>query len=155
MRIGRSNSAAGNTQVVVLTADSAFEEQARQTFGASDQIMLRMVSGALAAVGGQLDLEGATVAVIDLDASHAGEMAALEQLMARVGAWPPAVVVTQSFDETVARTLLQMRVADFLVKPVSPVELVRTCARVAKGRPARSRPRRRSTPSCRRSAVPA
>src|SRR5215470_11098145 len=133
MRIGRSNSAAGNTQVVVLTADAGFEKQARQTFGASDQIVLRMVSGALAAVGGQLDLEGATVAVIDLDAGRAGEMAALEQLMARVGAWPPAVVVTQSFDETVARTLLQMRVADFLVKPVSPVELVRTCARVAKG----------------------
>src|SRR5262249_59944268 len=41
--------------------------------------------------------------------------------------------VTQAFDESVARTLLQMRVADFLVKPVSPVELVRTCARVAKG----------------------
>jgi pilus assembly protein CpaE len=36
-------------------------------------------------------------------------------------------------DENVARTLLQMRVADFLIKPVSPVELVRTCARVAKG----------------------
>ena len=53
--------------------------------------------------------------------------------MARIGAWPPVIVVTQSFDETVARTLLQMRVADFMVKPVSPVELVRTCARVAKG----------------------
>ena len=46
--------------------------------------------------------------------------------------WPPVVAVTQSFDETVARALVQMRVADFLVKPVSPVELVRTCARVAK-----------------------
>jgi pilus assembly protein CpaE len=42
-------------------------------------------------------------------------------------------VVTQAFDESVARALMQMRVADFLVKPVSPVELVRTCARVAKG----------------------
>ena len=42
-----------------------------------------------------------------------------------------------------ARQLLQMRVADFLVKPVAPVELVRACARVAQsaGR-ARSRPRR-------------
>ena len=29
-----------------------------------------------------------------------------------------------------ARQLLQMRIADFLVKPVQPVELVRTCARV-------------------------
>jgi pilus assembly protein CpaE len=42
------------------------------------------------------------------------------------------VVVTQSFDAEVARRLLQMKVADFLVKPVQPVELVRTCARVAR-----------------------
>jgi pilus assembly protein CpaE len=43
------------------------------------------------------------------------------------------VVITQVFDAGVARALVQMRVADFLVKPVSPVELVRTCARVANG----------------------
>jgi pilus assembly protein CpaE len=133
MRLGRSSNAANKTQVVVLTADAEFEAQAQQTFGASDQIMLRMVSGSLATIEGELDLTGATVAVIDLDAGRADEMAALEHLMARVSAWPPVVVVTQTFDETVARTLLQMRVADFLVKPVSPVELVRTCARVAKG----------------------
>jgi len=134
MRIGRSNSAAANkTQVVVLTADAGFEDQVRQTFGASEQIALTVVSGTLAAAEGQLNIDGATVAVIDLDAARQDEMAALEQLMARIGAKPPVVVVTQAFDETVARTLIQMRVADFLVKPVSSVELVRTCARVAKG----------------------
>jgi pilus assembly protein CpaE len=52
--------------------------------------------------------------------------------MLQIGAWPPVVAITQSFDEAVARRLMQMRVADFLVKPVPPVELVRTCARVAK-----------------------
>jgi pilus assembly protein CpaE len=41
-------------------------------------------------------------------------------------------VVTQGFDADVARRLLQMKVADFLVKPVQPVEMVRTCARVAR-----------------------
>src|SRR5216683_1274946 len=40
---------------------------------------------------------------------------------------------TRAVDANLARALLQMRVADFLVKPVSPVELVRTCARVANG----------------------
>jgi pilus assembly protein CpaE len=83
-------------------------------------------------------------------------MQALERLMARIGAWPPVVVVTQAFDENVARTLLQMRVADFPGEAGSPVELVRTCARVAKGG---DRDRRdtepRSTPSCPRSAAPA
>jgi pilus assembly protein CpaE len=133
MRIGRTNTASGKTQVVVLTADAGFEEQARQTFGASDQIVLKVVSGTLAGLDGEFDLGGATVAVIDLDATQADEMSALERLMARIGAWPPVILVTQSFDAGVARTLMQMRIADFLVKPVSPVELVRTCARVAKG----------------------
>jgi pilus assembly protein CpaE len=133
MRIGRSNNDANSTtQVVVLTADAGFEEQVRQTFGASDQIALRVVPGTLATVGA-LDLEDATVVVIDLDAARPEEMHALDSLMTQVGAWPPVIVVTQAFDESVARTLLQMRVADFLVKPISPVELVRTCARASKG----------------------
>jgi pilus assembly protein CpaE len=68
--------------------------------------------------------------VIDLDAAREEEMSALARLMGRINAWPPVIVVTQQFDKEVARQLLQMRVADFLVKPVAPVELVRTCARV-------------------------
>jgi pilus assembly protein CpaE len=132
MRIGRQHSAADKTQVVVLTADAGFEEQTRRTFGASPQIALTVVPGTIDSAAETLPLDSATVVVLDLNASMAGEMQALEQLMSRVGAWPPVIVVTQSFDESVARTLLQMRVADFMVKPVSPVELVRTCARVAK-----------------------
>ena len=51
---------------------------------------------------------------------------------------------------------MQMRVADFLVKPVAAIDLVRACARVAQKRPpAPSRRKRRSTPSCPRSAAPA
>jgi pilus assembly protein CpaE len=132
MRVGRQHGTAGTTQVVVLTADPAFEEQARATFGASPQTVLTTVSGTIGAAGETLPVADATVAVIDLDTSLPGEMQALERLMSRVGSWPPVIVITQSFDQAVARTLLQMRVADFMVKPVSPAELVRTCARVAK-----------------------
>jgi pilus assembly protein CpaE len=131
MRIGRKNSAAVNTQVVVLTADPDFEAQVRETFAAGAQITLRVASGTLAELDADFSPEGATVAVIDLNALDPAEMRALDRLMTRIGSRPPIVVVTPGFDENVARTLLQMRVADFLVKPVSPVDLVRTCARVA------------------------
>jgi pilus assembly protein CpaE len=130
MRLGRASDL-NQTRVVVLTADAEFARDARATFGASRAIDLVMVEGTATTQGDALVVEDATVVVVDLDAERAEEMHALSRLMARVGAWPPVVAVTQVFDESVARTLLQMRIADFLVKPVAAVDLVRACARVA------------------------
>jgi pilus assembly protein CpaE len=131
MRIARSITPGLQARVVVLTADDAFEESVRGTFSASTQIGLDVIKGRLSERE-EIDVEGATVIVADLDASDEAEMQALERLVARIGSWPPVVAVTQGFDAAVARRLMQLRVADFLVKPVPPVELVRTCARVAK-----------------------
>ena len=132
MRLGRNPSSDTNrTCVVVLTADVEFDRLARDTFGASNAIELSMVPGQVSKCGDTLDVEGATVLVVDLDAGSDAEMQALTRLMTRVHAWPPVIAVTQTFDENVARTLLQMRVADFLVKPVAAIDLVRACARVS------------------------
>jgi pilus assembly protein CpaE len=130
MRMAKSSNA-NNTVVAVLTADPAFEQSVSATFGASGAIELRVVRGTVASVD-NFATEGATVVVVDLDAARPEEMVALEHMMVQIGISPPVVVVTQSFDAEVARSLLQMRVADFLVKPVQPIELVRTCARVAR-----------------------
>src|SRR5260221_7374131 len=132
MRMTRSTSTANKTGVVVLTGDPAFEQLARTTFTASAQIDLRVISGTVSGVADKFNTEGVTVVIIDVDASREEDMQALERLMGRIGHWPPVIAVTQSFDADVARRLLQTRVADFLVKPVQPVELVRTCARVAR-----------------------
>jgi pilus assembly protein CpaE len=132
MRLGRNSSPDSNrTHVVVLTTDAEFDRSTRATFGTSSAIELTVVPGRIAEHGDTLDVADATVVVIDIDAAREDEMAALARLMGRVRAWPPVVAVTQSFDENVARTLLQMRVADFLVKPVAAIDLVRACARVS------------------------
>src|SRR5450755_2318676 len=101
MKIGRINNAESTTNVTVITADSGFAELVRTTFGASPQIMLRVVAGALADIEADFDPESATVAVIDLDTGRADEMRALERLMTRVGSWLPVVAVTQAFDAAV------------------------------------------------------
>ena len=129
--MAKSSSTTNKTVVAVLTADPAFEHLVSSTFGASGAIELRIVSRAAASMD-EFDTDGVTVVIIDFDPGDVEEAAALERMMLRNGASPPVVVVTQNFDAEVARSLLQMRVADFLVKPVQPVELVRTCARVAR-----------------------
>ncbi len=131
MRIGRSVTPGVQVRVVILTADDGFEEQVRATFAASSQIGLDVVKGRLCERE-QIEVENASVVVADLDGGDEAELQALDRLVTRIGSWPPVVVITQVFDEGVARRLMQMRVADFLVKPVPPVELVQSCARVAK-----------------------
>jgi pilus assembly protein CpaE len=132
MHIGRAAEPGVQARIVVLTADDAFEESIRSTFGASAQIGVDVVKGRLAECDDDIGLEGAAVVIADVDAADETELQALERLLARIGGSPPVVAVTPSFDENVARRLMQLRVADFLVKPVPPVELVRACARAAK-----------------------
>jgi pilus assembly protein CpaE len=118
------------TKVLVVTADAGFEESVRATFAAAPQIDLALLNGTVAANGDAIDGRQAGVIVVDLDTRRDDEMAALARLMSRLDNWPPVVVVTPAFDQDAVRQLVQLRVADFLVKPVQPVELVRTCARV-------------------------
>lgn len=132
MAMSRPTSETSRTSVTALTADAAFEQSLRAVFAASSQIALNVLSGTVSGAGDQLRADGATVIIIDIDARHEEEMQALERMMSRLGPNAPVVVVAQAFDADVARRLLQMRIADFLVKPVQPVELVRSCARVAR-----------------------
>ncbi len=131
MRSGRSMTPGGQTRVVVLTADDGFEQSVRATFGASAQIDLEVVKGGLSGRD-SIDVDGATVVVADLDAGDEAELEALERIVAGIGPGSPVVAVMPTLDGAVVRRLMQMRVADFLVKPVPAVELVRACARVAK-----------------------
>jgi pilus assembly protein CpaE len=123
---------ANKTKVVLVSADEAFGASARATFGASKAIELVVVAETLSAAADTLDAAGATVVVVDIDGSKDQELAALARLIALTGAEVPVIPVTQTFDAGVARTLVQMRVADFLVKPVAPLDLVRACAEASR-----------------------
>lgn len=128
---GRPSSGIDKVHVVVLTADGEFQQSVRSIFGANGRIDLTVAPGTLLELEAKFDPGEASVAIIDCDASNPEELSALQRLIGRIGRWPPVVVVTEAFSADVARRLVQMRVADFLVKPVNPIDLVRACARVA------------------------
>lgn len=129
MRQSRTKDQSSRTRVTVVTADGAFEDMARATFADGAQVDLDLRTGGLGEHGEAIDGAETSVVVVDLDGADEADLAALRALAMRFDGWPPVVAVTQAFDKEVARQLLQMRVADFLVKPVQPIELVRACAR--------------------------
>jgi pilus assembly protein CpaE len=120
-------------RVIALTADDTLEQSLRTTFGASGKIDLSIVKGSLVNEEPGFSPADASVVIVDLDARNQDELAALQRLTSRIGRWPPVVVVAEGFNADVGRRLVQMRVADFLVKPVDGIDLVRACARVAQG----------------------
>ena len=128
----RQTQSDGRTKIGLLTADTAFAEAVRATFSASAQIELQTEAGHLSAREGEIDFSDAAIAIVDIDEASEAEVVALQRLMLRATDWPPVIAVAKDFDAALARALVQARVADFLVKPIPPVELVRACARLSK-----------------------
>src|SRR5579864_1233177 len=118
--------------VLLVTADKELARSVETAFGSSEKVDLEIVAERLPAGIDPLRLAAATVAVIDVDLQSDEELLALERLMAGSAETAPVIVLTERFDQTLARRLMQMRVADCLQKPISPAELARACARAAR-----------------------
>jgi pilus assembly protein CpaE len=118
--------------VLLITSDKDLARSVETAFGSSEHVDLAIVSDPLPAGLGALPHASATVAVIDVNLQEPEELLALERVMAGAADCPPVVVLTDHFDQTLARRLMQMHVADCLQKPISPAELARACARAAR-----------------------
>jgi pilus assembly protein CpaE len=129
----RSKVEPAKTRVAAQSRDADFERLLRTTFGMDAKVELSVVNGGLADQERRIDTNGATVVILDIDPTREADLAALQALAQRLAGSPPVIVAIPQFDVTLARQLLQMRVADFLVKPVAPLDLVRACARAAQG----------------------
>ena len=125
--------ASPSVRIVAITADGDFEQLLRTTFGRNAQIDLAVTIGAVGGTEEKPPIDGATLLLVDLDANRPDEIAALQNWARQLAGSVPILAVTQGFSESVARQLIQLRIADFLVKPVDPIELVRACSRVVKG----------------------
>jgi pilus assembly protein CpaE len=118
-------------RIVVLTGDATFEECVHATFATVTGIGVHVVK-AKPSDSAVSQLGEAAIVIADVDEADAADLAALEKMMDKIGNRLPVLAITRTFDGERARRLVQMRVADLLIKPVPPVELLRTCAHLAK-----------------------
>jgi pilus assembly protein CpaE len=121
------------SRIVLVSADDDFVQTARSVLDANSTAEFSVQSDLN---GRAVEREGcdAAVLIVDIGAIEQQEQRLLElgQLMARIGSELPVITVVDAFNEVAARKLVQMRVADILVKPVAAIELLRACARVTR-----------------------
>ena len=73
------------------------------------------------------EMDGVGLVIADIDATRREDLLALQKLMIKLGGNAPVIVLTEAFDDQVGRWFLQIRVSDFLRKPVKQEDLLRAC----------------------------
>lgn len=114
-------------RVVLVTDDSALAAMAKGAIRSSDQLAFSVIERNLKDVGGEFRDLSPDALVVDLDASRVDDFEHLQKVKRLVGNGCSIVVVASNFNPAAARILIQLKVADFLVKPVQTSDLVRSC----------------------------
>lgn len=120
-------------KVALVSTDKSFVQDTRGAFATSDSIDMVTIEKPLSALRGELHESDFGAVIIDMDAANLDELEALRREIRRLEGRAPVVVVTNEFSAAAARILVQLQVADFLVKPVSTADLVRSCVRALQG----------------------
>lgn len=115
--------------IALVGTDTAFLDAVAAALGPVPTLSVTVIPDSIEQAARRPELEAAAVIVVDLDSKRRESLLALQALMGRVGGRVPVIVLTQSFDDALARWFLQIRVADFLRKPVEPKEVLRACVR--------------------------
>ncbi len=113
-------------KIVLISRDKGFAQAFGQT-SVSRHVRIEAVASNVIDAASSPALAGAAVVVADLDARNRDELVGLQSLMGRLGSETPVIVITESFDDAVGRWFLQIRVSDFLRKPVQPSEVYQAC----------------------------
>ncbi|MBO6716533.1 MAG: AAA family ATPase [Rhizobiaceae bacterium] len=120
-------------RIVLVTPDKAFARETHAAFAASESVSLDTIEMSVTQLRGELQGAECAAAIIDMDAAKLDEIEALQRVTRRMDGHAPVIVVTKEFDAAAVRILVQLKVADFLVKPISTADLVRSCIRVLQG----------------------
>ena len=115
--------------IVLVGADATFLNAVAAALGPVRSLSPVMITQNIEQAARRPELDDAAVVVVDLDSKRRESLLALQSVTSRIGLHTPVVVLTDNFDDALARWFMQIRVADFLRKPVEPKEVLRACVR--------------------------
>ncbi len=120
-------------RIILVSNDKDLVQETKSAFAAFETTELQTISKQVTELTNELNLAEKGVVIIDMDTRRLEDIESLQRLMRRMDGNASVVVVAQEFDAAAVRILMQMRVSDFLVKPISTGDLVRSCIRALKG----------------------
>lgn len=115
--------------VCLISPDAVLRDAVRATLATAGVQNVTAMESEILAITAFDAVDVATLIIIDLDATRRDHLIQLQKLTSRIAGRAPIIVLTETFDDAVARWFLQIRVSDFLRKPVRMDELLRCCVK--------------------------
>ena len=122
-----------STRVILVSRDSSFLQETRAAFSSSEAIELVTLEKGVTELRGEIETSECGAAIVDMDVASLEQIESLQRVVRRLEGRAPVVVVTQEFNAAAVRILVQLQIADFLVKPITTADLVRCCIRALQG----------------------
>ncbi|WP_421850784.1 AAA family ATPase [Oricola sp.] len=122
-----------NNLIAIVSADKDFLSASKTAFSSSEAITLVTIEKPVSEISGEIQDTEAGAVIIDIGDGSIEDLEALQRITRRLADRVPTIVVADSHEAAMVRIIVQLRVADFLVKPVSTADLVRSCIRALKG----------------------
>lgn len=112
-------------RIILVTADGELASMARGAMSAGDDQHLRIIEKSIHDVAGEVRDMACDALVVDIDASKVEDFEQLQKIKRMIGSGISVIVVSSGFSQAAARILIQLKVADFLVKPLATSDFVR------------------------------
>ncbi|MEZ5870783.1 MAG: AAA family ATPase [Nitratireductor sp.] len=113
--------------LALISDDAALVAMTKGAFPTGKGQTLRVLEKNIQQVGAEVRDLNCTALIIDLDASKVADFEQLQKIKRMAGPACSLVVVTSNFSPAAARILIQLKVSDFLIKPLQTSDLVRAC----------------------------
>ncbi len=105
---------------------------AKGAIASSDEQTFRVIEKEISALAGEVREYDCEALILDIDATNVSDFEQLQKIKRMVGTQMSIIVVSSNFSPAAARILIQLKVADFLVKPMQTSEFVRSINNVMK-----------------------
>jgi pilus assembly protein CpaE len=115
------------SRIVLIGTDAALLGAVAASAGSSNAAAVTVIAETVEQGCKRSEIDTAAVVVVDIDPKRRESLVALQGIAMRTFGRAPVIVLADGFDDALVRWLLQIRVSDFLRKPVEAKEVLKAC----------------------------
>ena len=115
------------SKLVLVSQDTELVNLAKGAIPNTDKQTVQIIGKPIEDMVADMRELDATALIVDIDATKVEDFENLQKIKRLADNNMPIIVISSNFSPAAARILIQLKVADFLVKPVQTSDLVRSC----------------------------